>query len=329
MKEFYIKPELVVAETDDEFIVYEPPKMPFWQKLLIYCAAWFVIIFCACFATLSITNQYSAATPKAAIDSYMALAKHEIFFDAISNAILDYNSKHEPLYSTAGRISDLYTSPFTYVKLASEYTEENPVYVIRHDGENMFKVTLEHSNSTGFMGFKGYRVKSTELINDGVLGFHDYYVVFSSDSYIFINERKLQSQLTGVYEMFDIFGNDSYYGIVLENMMLEPKIMAQRYDYMTSLMSSIPANRVGNYFIFPYTDGEFKTYTITVPENALVSIGGKLVSDFFISETKEIDGNRMTVYIVPTVCGEQPVRVQYNGKAINVIQDGNNFTVEY
>ncbi len=326
MKEFYVKPELVVAETDDELIVYEPPKMPFWKKLLIYCAVWFVIIFGACFATLSIANQYNAATPKTAMDNYMALAKHEIFFDAISKAIPNYDNKHEPLYSTAGRITDLYTSPLTYVKLANEYTDENPVYVIRHNGENMFKVTLEHSDSTGFMGFNGYRVKNTELINDRVLNFQDYYVVFSSDSYVFINERKLQSQLTGVYEMFDIFGDENYYGIVLKDMLLEPKVMAQRYDYMTFLTSSVPATRIGNYFIFPYTGGELQTYTITVPEDALVAIGGKLVSDFFISETKEIDGTNMTVYTVPTVSGEQTVRVQYNDKTINVIQDGNEFT---
>lgn len=329
MKEFYVKPDLVVAETDDELIVYEPPKMPFWKKLLIYCAVWFVIILGACFVTHSIVNQYNASTPKTAMDNYVALAKHEIFFDAISNAIPDHNNRHEPLYSTAGRISDLYTSPLTYVKLASEYTNENPVYVVRHNGENMFKVTLEYGNSTGFMGFKSYRVKKSELINDTVLNFQDYYVVFPSDSYVFINERKLQSQLTGVYEMFDIFGNENYYGIVLKDMLLEPKVMAQRYDYMTFLASSIPVNRVGNYFVFPYNGGELQTYKITVPKGALVSIGGKLVSDFFISETIEVDANEMTVYTVPTVCGEQPVRVQYNEKALELIQDGNSFTVEY
>ncbi|MBE6679914.1 MAG: hypothetical protein E7598_05250 [Ruminococcaceae bacterium] len=326
MKENYIKPELVVAETDDELIVYEPPKTPFWQKLMIYCIIWLVLIFGACYLTLSIVAQYEASLPQTAINSYISQAKHEIFFDAISTAIPNHDNRHEPTYSTAGRISDLYTSPLTYVKLANEYTEENPVYVIRHNGDNMFKVTLERGESTGFWGFEGYRVQKNELINDSVLNFKSYCVVFSSSSYVFINERKLQSQITGVYEMFDIFGTDGYYGIVLKDMLMEPKVMAQKYDYMSFLTTSIPVQRVDNYFMFPY-NGQFNTYTITAPETALVAIDGKLVSDFFISETKEIDGVSMKVYTVRTVWGTPPVRAQYNGKEVQVLQNGNEFTV--
>ncbi len=327
MKEFYVKPELVVAETDDEIIVYEPPKMPFWQKLAIYCAAWLVIVFGACYLTFSITVQYNESMPKTTMDNYMSLAKHEIFFDALSNALPNYESRYEPMYSTAGRISDLYTSPLTYVKAANEYTDENPVYIIRHNGNDMFKVTLEHGESTGFMGFIGYRIKKSELINSEVINFKDYCVVFSSDSYVFINERKLESQITGVFELFDVFSDNKYHGIVLNDMLLEPKVMAQRYDYMSFLTTSVPLQRIDNYFLFPAGQDSFETYTIIVPTDALVAIGDKLVSDFFITETKEIDGKEMKVYTVNTVCGEQKVRAQYGGKEVEVIQNGNSFTI--
>lgn len=327
MKEFYIKPELVVSETDDALIVFEPPKMPFWQKLTIYCLVWLVLIFGVGYATLEIVTQYNESTPTYAMDKYMALAKQEIFFDAISSALPNFDNRHEPTYSTSGRISDMYTSPLKYVKLANEYTEENPVYVIRHNGENMFKITLERGEATGFMGFEGYRVKKSELINDSLLTFNDYCVVFSSDSYIFINERKLQPQLTGVYEMFEIFGNENYYGIVLNDMLLEPKVMAQRYDRNSTAMASIPVSRVDNYFIFPYNKDNFLTYTVTAPSDALIAIGGKLVSDFFITETKEVDGEEFKVYTIHTVCGEQKVRAQLGNKEVEVIQDGNSFTV--
>ncbi len=328
MKKFYVDPELVVSETEDEYIIYEPPKMPFWQKLSIYCSIWLAVIIAALFFTLSAVKQYDRSMPRHTMDDYISLSKQEIFFDAISTALPKFSSRYEPTYSTAGRISDMYTSPLTYIKLANEYTDENPVYMVQHAGENMFKVTLERADSTGFMKFPGYRVKHTELVNENLLSFNDYYVVFSSDSFVFINERKLESKLSGVFEMVDIFGGTGYYGIMLKDMLLEPKISAQRYDRISTSTTPLSVQRFGNYFMFPISSDTFFTYTITAPANALITIGGQIVSDFFVTKTSEVDGKEIKVYTVPTVCGEQVVRAQIGKKEVTVLQDGCSFTVQ-
>ncbi len=318
MKDFYVKPELVVAETDEEFIVFEPPKMPFWQKLLIYCSIWLVLTFIVSVFTHSVCKQYAAAQPETAITSYMSLAKQEIFFDAISSAMPGHDNKYEPTYSTAGRIANMYTSPLSFAKLSNEFTEENPVYIIKHNGENMFKVTLEYGDPTGFMKFRGYRVMKTELVNENLLTLNSYNVVFSSDSFVFINERKLDSQLTGVFEMFDVFGNNNYYGIVLKDMLLEPKIMVQRFNYTNYTTTTLDCKRVDDYFIFPYKGGELHTVKFSAPSGATVKIGDKEVSDFFITSTEIVNGVEMSVYTVPTVYGEQPVTAYINEKEVEV-----------
>lgn len=335
MKEFYTKPELVTGQDEMELVLMEAPRMPFWKKLLIYISIWLVVIFIACCIMWSIMEQYEAAQPERAMDAYVELSKQEIFFNSMIYTMPDFKNKYEPLYDAAGRLADTFTGSISYSKSLKDSTRENPVYIIKHESEDIFKVTLEYDDSTGFMGFMNYRVKSTELLKTELLELDRYYLVFPTSSIVTVNSIQLDKKITGNYEEVDIFGSDHYRAILLGDFLLEPKIKTNVYGYSNGMIAYLYSPEVkieGEYRIYQLEEDNFKTLTIDAPERAQVTIGGKNVSEHFITDAYTVampegDSVRMVEYTIPTVMGNTFVSAYLDGVPLTVTNNGDFYTV--
>lgn len=326
MKDFYEVPEVITPDMAAELVFVPPQGTPFWKKLLCYSAVWLVIIAIACSIMWSVMSQYEAAQPKTAMDEYILSSRQEMFFLSISDMFDKIDNRFESAYDVASKVSKEFAGELTYTKLATEYTRENPVYIIKHNGENLFKVTLEEGEETGFMKFKEYTVKSIELIKSDIFSFSSYKLVFAANMLININNVSLGTSLAD-FERIDLFGVDDYYGIVVKNFTYEPEIVALSYVYEDTPEKVVAAKRVGDYYIFEREDEEFSTLTISAPAEAVVTIDGKAVTSFFASEQYQAeDGQQMTVYTVPTAFNAEEITVTLDGKPLELIRDGLSFT---
>lgn len=325
MKEFYKPPEVITPDMEAELIFVESEKTPFWKKLLIYCAVWLVIICIACGFMWSVMSQYEASLPTTAMDEYIVSSRQDMFFFATSSLLDEIDNKFENSYDCASKLSKNYSGTLTYTKLTTEYTYENPTYIISHNGENLFKVTLEHDEETGFMKFKKYAVKSVELLKPDLITFDSYKIVFASNMLVHINNTSFGTSLDE-YERVDIFGRSDYYGIVVDNFVHEPEVVALSYIYEEAPEKVITAKRVGNYYIFERDGEETSTLTITAPTDAIVSIDEKQVSKLFATKQYTAGSTEMTVYTVPTVFEAKKITVTLDGKPLELIQNGLSFT---
>lgn len=325
-KKIYEAPEEISPDMDAEVVFVPPRGTPFWKKLLSYLGVWLIIITIACMLMWSVMSQYEAALPHTAMDEYIQSSRQEMFFLSISKMFNGIDNKFESAYDVSSKLSKEYSGTLTYTKLTSEYTHENPVYIIKHGGENLFKVTLEEGLETGFMKFKDYRVKSIELVKSDLFTFKSYKIVFASNMLVHINNTSLGTTLADL-ERVDIFGADDYYGIVVKNFAYDPEIVALSYVYADTPEKVISARRVGDYYIFEREGEEMHTLTITAPTEAEVAIDDKVVTSEFATEQYVADnGQSITVYTVPTVFNAKNLTVKLNGKPLEVKQDGLTFT---
>ena len=325
-KKIYEAPEELSPDMDAEVVFVPPDGTPFWKKLVSYFGIWLIIIAVACIFLWSVLSQYEASLPQTAIEEYLQSSRQEMFFLSISKMLGDVDNKFENAYDVSSKLSKEYSGTLTYTKLSAEYTHENPVYIIKHNGENLFKVTLEAGSETGFMKFKNYNMKSIELVKADVFTFSSYKRVFAANMLVHINNVSLGTDLTD-FEKVDIFGADDYYGIIVKNFAYEPEIVALSYIYEEEPDRVISAKRVGDCYILERAGEEMHTLTITAPSEAVVAIDGKAVASIFATEQYVTDdGLSMTVYTVPTVFNAEKLTVTLNGKPLEVKQDGLTFT---
>ena len=230
------------------------------------------------------------------------------------------------LYESASKLSKKFNGTLTYVA-ADEYTDEKPVYIIRHDGENLFKVKLEKDTETGFAGFKNYTVTKTELIKSDFISLKSYKLIFAANMLIHINNKSLETSLDG-FERVDIFGRSDYYGIVLSGFVTEPEIVAVVYKYANSPDKISSPRRIGDYYIFEREGEEMHTVTISAPAEAEVKIDSKTVSKLFETKRYVSDNTEMITYTVPTVCAAKSISATLNGEPLEIVQNGMWFTAK-
>lgn len=330
MKKFYQSPkafpEVITDDMSAEIVFVPPAGASFLKKLLCYIGIWLCVILVAVGVMWSIMTQYEAALPSTAMDEYLLSSRQDMFYFAISNIFNSIDNRFEKPYDVASNLAKEYAGTLTYNKLSTEYTQNNPVYIIKHNGENLFKVTLEEGDKTGFMNFSDYQLKSIELVKSDIFSFKSYKIVFASNMLVNINGISLGTTLAD-FEAVDLFGADGYYGITVDNFSYEPEIVALSYLYENSADSVVIAKRVGDYYIFERENEEFYTVTVTVPSGAAVAIDGKAVSSSFITEQYVAeDGTEMSVYTIPTVFTAETIAATLGGKPLELTQDGFNFS---
>ncbi len=329
MKEFYEEPEFITPDMEAELIFIPPEGTPFWKKLLTYCFVWLVVIIIACGLMWTVLDQYEASLPETAMDEYILTSRQDMFFFAISALYDKIDNRFENAYDSASAISKNFNGALTYEKFDSEYTDETPVYIIRHNGEDLFKVTLEHDEETGFMKYKDYAVNRVELLNSEFLTHNSYKLVFASNMLININSTSLGTELDE-FEKVDTFGGENYYGVVINDFIIEPEIVALMYKNTYSEFPDkvVTAKRVNNYYIFERDDDQTYTLTITVPANATVQIDGAEVADSFVTKRFTEGDAELKVYTVPTVFSHEEVTAAVNGRAIELVNDGYAYTAQ-
>ena len=322
MKQFYEPPELITPDMEAEIVFVAPAGTPFWKKLLIYCAVWVAIIGIACGVMWSIMRQYEEALPATAMDEYIESSRQDMFFFALSDMFDEIGNRFESAFDTASTISRDFPGELTYSKLATEYTYDRPVYIIKHNGDNLFKVTLAEGEETGFMKFNKFFVDKVELIKPEMFTLSSYKVVFSSNMLIYINNTSLGTNLDK-YEKIDIFGESNYHAVNLTNFICEPQIVALEYLNEIEPDNVVDVKRVGDFYIFERKDEPLTTLKITVPTGTTVKIDGKTVSDMFISEAyiEPKTQSEMTVYVIPTVYSVSDVSASKDGEIINLIKE--------
>ncbi len=326
MKDFYEAPEVVTSDMEAELIFVPPEGSPFWKKLLIYCTVWIVIIALSCALLWSVIGQYEKSLPNTAMDKYILSSRQDMFFHAISSLYDAIDNKYESAYDSASILSKNFNGELTYIA-TDEYTDDMPVYIIRHNGENLFKVKLERDAETGFAGFKNYAVTEVELVKSDFINLKSYKLIFAANMLININNTSLDTNLDG-FERIDIFGRSDYYGIVLSGFVTEPEIVAVVYKYANSPDKISSPRRLNDYFIFERDGEEMYTLTISVPANAEVKIDNKTVSKFFETKHFTDGGKEMVTYTVPTVFAAKTITATLDGVPLELEQNGMWFTAK-
>ena len=325
MKQFYEPPELITPDMEAEIVFVAPSGTPFGKKLLTYCLVWLAVIGIACGLMWSVMQQYEEALPATAMDEYIESSRQDMFFFALSDMFDKIDNRFESAFETASTISKEYSGTLTYSKLATEYTHDRPVYIIQHNGENLFKVTLSEGEETGFMKFNNFFVDKVELIKTDILDLSSYKIVFASNMLIYINSTALGTSLDK-YEQIDVFGESQYLAIKLANFTCEPQIVALEYLNEVVPDKVVNAKRVSDFYIFELADDPLTTVTVTVPTGSVVAIDDKTVSDVFISETYTDIGTQteMTVYTIPTVYRAYTISASKDGKNLPLIEEEEN-----
>ncbi|MBQ4599964.1 MAG: hypothetical protein IJB19_08635 [Clostridia bacterium] len=303
------------------------PRLAFWKKLLIYCGVWLVLIGAACAVMWNVMEQYEAAQPWYAVEEYLHTSTQSAFYTALLSAYPDTQNPYEPIYEIAGDLSAKYGSTLTYSKLIREYTYETPVYLLQSGDTKLLKLTLTQGEKTGFLGLRGYRVRSTELVASELFELRSYGLVFPSGAEVQVNGKALSVDTIAAESAFTAFGSGDFTVCMLENFFERPTVKV--------VYAGIELTESGSGdFLFDYPEGKLRTLTITAPADAIVRIDGKRVSEYFRTETSvsEADPFGATVelctYTVPTVSGEGLVTVTLDGVSLQAEQNENVWTAQ-
>lgn len=300
-------PESAAAEPEKK-----RPRMAFWKKLLIYCSVWIVLTVAACGVMWDMMVQYEEAQPWFAVEEYMETSVHSAFYTALLNAYPDVQNNYEPIYEIARTLSARYSGSLTYSKLIREYTYENPVYLLQSNDQKLLKITLAQGEDTGFLGLRGYEVTGAELVASDLFALRSYGLLFPKGAEVYVNDKKISEELFTEESGFTVFGGKDFSVCMLENFFERPTVKVV-YEGKT-----LPADTDGD-FIFDSPEAKLQTMTLSVPENAILRISGKRVSDYFLTETGPSVPDRfgqtvpMNTYVVPTICGEPTFSVTLDG----------------
>lgn len=313
-----------VAETP------EPPKkrrLAFRKKILIYCGVWLVLIGAACAVMWNIMEQYEAAQPWYAVEEYLQTSAQSAFYTALLSAYPDAQNPYEPIDDIADDLSAKYGSDLTYTKLIREYTYETPVYLLQSGDTKLLKLTLEQGEETGFLGLRGYRVQSAELVASELFDLRSYGLVFPTGAEVLVNGKALTEDTIAAESAFTAFGNGDYTACMLENFFERPTVKVVCEG--TELTESGSGD-----FLFDDPENKLRTLTITAPADAIVRINGKRVSEYFRTETTATEPDpfgttiELCTYTVPTVSGEGNVTVTLNGVSLQAEQRENAWTAQ-
>ncbi|MBQ9133230.1 MAG: hypothetical protein IJX64_01720 [Clostridia bacterium] len=303
----------------------EKPRMAFGKKILIYCAAWLVLIGAACSVMWNIMEQYEAAQPWYTVEEYLHTSTQSAFYSALLSAYPDTQNIYEPVYEIAGDLSAKYGGSLTYTKLIREYTYEAPVYLLQSGDTKLLKLTLTGGEETGFLGLRGYRVKAVELVASDLFDLRSYGLVFPTGAEVRVNGKALSEDTIAAESSFTAFGSGKFTACMLENFFERPTVKVV-YDGVELTASD------SDDFIFDYPENELRTVTITVPANAIVRIDSKRVSDRFLTENSATDPDRfgavieLCTYTVPTVSGDGIVTVTLDGVRLQSVESDNAWT---
>lgn len=305
----------------------QKPRLAFWKKMLIYCSVWLVLIGAACSVMWNIMEQYEAAQPWYAVEEYLQTSAQSAFYTALLSAYPDTQNPYESVYEIAGDLSATYGNSLTYTKLIREYTYETPVYLLQSGDTKLLKLTLAQGEKTGFLGLRGYRVQSTELVASELFELRSYGLVFPSGAEVYINGKTLSADTIAAESAFTAFGNGNYTACMLENFFERPTVKVV-YEG-TELTESGSGD-----FLFDNPENALRTLTITAPADAIVRIDGKRVSEYFrtgatVSEPDPFGTTlELCTYTVPTVSGEGLVTVTLDGVRLSAQQSENAWTAQ-
>ncbi len=312
-------PETAKSEEAEEFPeeeefeeIYIRPRMPFWKKILIYCSVWLVLIGAACAVMWDMMVQYEEAQPWYTVEEYLENSTQAAFYTALLSAYPDVQNTYEPIYEIARSLSAKYGGDLTYTKLIREYTYEQPVYLLQSGDQKLLKLTLSQGAETGFLGLVGYRVHSIELVASDLFTLQSYGLAFPKGAEVHVNGKVLTKETLKAESAFSVYGEDGYSACMLENFFERP-IVKVTYD------GKELTAREGRDFLFDAPDAKLHTLTLTAPENAIVRINGKRVTDYFLTETaaSEPDAFGATInlntYTIPTINGTGTVTATQDG----------------
>lgn len=312
-------------ETAEPAAPSKKPRVAFWKKILIYCAAWLVLIGAACSVMWNIMEQYEAAQPWYAVEEYLRTSTQSAFYSALLGAYPDAQNIYEPVYEIAGDLSAKYGSSLTYTKLIREYTYETPVYLLQSGDTKLLKLTLAQGEETGFLGLLGYRIKAVELVASDLFDLRSYGLVFPTGAEVRVNGKALSEDTVAAESSFTTFGSGKFTACMLENFFERPTVKVV-YDGVELTAGD------SEDFIFDYPENELRTMTITAPADAIVRIDGKRVSDCFLTENSATDPDRfgavieLCTYTVPTVSGDGIVTVTLDGARLQTAESDNAWT---
>ena len=315
-----------LSEEDEFEEIYIRLPMPFWKKILIYCTVWLLLTVAACAAMWDMMEQYEEAQPWYAVEEYIESSVQSAFYTALMDAYPNVQNSYEPIYEIARSISAKYGDSLTYTKLIREYTYEKPVYLLQSEEQKLLKLTLEQGEETGFLKLRRYRVSSVELVASDMLVLNSYSLAFPKGAEVYITGKILSEETLAAASGFTVFGNTDFNACMLENFFERPTVRA---IYKGTELTA----QEGENFWFDYPEGKLHTLTITAPENAIVRISGKRVSDYFLTETAASEPDRfgatvaMRTYTVPTVSGTGIVSATLDGVILQIEEDGDRSTV--
>lgn len=301
------------------------PRLTFGKKMVIYCAAWLILITVACGVMWNAMEQYEAAQPWYAVEEYLRTSASSAFYTALKNAYPDTENPYESVDAIAEKLYETYKETLTYSKLIREYTYENPVYLLQSEEQNLLKLTLSQGAETGFLGLCGYQVQSVELVASDLCALSSYGLVFPKDAEVYVNGEALREDTLSAESAFTVFGNDDFTACMLENFFARPTVKVIYNG------AELPEDGSGD-FIFNDPEQSLHPLTITAPADAIVRIDGKRVSDYYLTETavSAPDAFGATVslctYFVPTVCGEPTLTATQDGVLLKSEQVGDSWS---
>lgn len=302
------------------------PRFAFWKKLVIYCAVWLVLIVSACSVMWNVMVQYETAQPWYAVEAYLQTAAQSAFHTALRSAYPDTGNPYESIEAIADELSEKYGKDLTYTKLIREYTYETPVYLLQSGDTKLLKLTLAQGEETGFLGLRGYRVETVELVASELFDLRSYGLVFPTGAEVHINGKALTEDTLAAESAFTVFG-DGFTACMLENFFERPAVKVV-YDG-TELREGGSGD-----FLFDYPESRLRTLTVTAPAEAVVRIDGKRVSDHFLSETVTSAPDpfgatvELCTYTVPTVSGEGTVTAALDGVTLQAEQTDSIWAVQ-
>ena len=305
---------------------YFRPRMPFWKKICIYISVWLILTAAGCAVMWNMMQQYEEAQPWFAVEEFLETSVQSAFYDALLDAYPDIQNPYEPIYEIARSVSEKYASNLTYTKLIREYTYEKPVYLLQSGDLKLLKLTLSQGGETGFLRLRGYRVSGVELVSNDIFSLKSYSLTFPKGCAVYINGKMLSRETLRAESGFAAFGETNFYACMLENFFERPTVKAiYRGEELTPL--------AGENFHFELPEQKLHTITVTAPENAIVRVSAKRVSDHFLTETftSEPDAFGATInlctYTIPTVSGEYVVSATVDGELLTIEQNGSHHTV--
>lgn len=142
-------------------------KLSFGKGLLVYAAAFLVLIIIGSVIFWNYLSSYEKSRPDLAVEAFLETTDDAYWENILMEGTASIaSSSYENTEDVMKNIFDaLRGNAASYRKRNTEYSPETPVYTIRIAGHDFARLSLKADGSAGF-GFNNWAIEKVELLNE-------------------------------------------------------------------------------------------------------------------------------------------------------------------